>query len=107
MDDTGKWVVLSKQVNPDSFYVKVDGADHYEAYWAVNAPSREEATSLATEVAEELVLGETEIISVDKYDPENISDAEIRQRIAEKFGSLGEDDDIQLAAWVSPKGGLW
>ena len=107
MDEAGKWVVLSKQTNPNDFYVKVDGADHYEAYWAVLAKTKEEATELALEVAEELVLGESEIISADQFSPELISNTEILEKVTDTFSKLNESDQIQLGAWVSSKGGLW
>lgn len=108
MSATGIWIIKSKHLNPNDFYVKVDGSDFYTAYWVANASSGQQATSLALEACEELDLGQVEIQEASEYSDQQISnipevDAAIKAA-TEKYAASGE---AQLAAWVSSQGGKW
>lgn len=104
MNATATWIVESKHLDPNDFYVKVDGSDFYTAYWVANASNDQQAISLALEASEELDLGETEIQEAIEYSGQQISNtAEVDAAI----GKYTISEDIQLAAWISYQGGKW
>ncbi len=102
------WIVKSKHINPNGFYVKVDNSDFYTAYWIANTSSDQRAISLVLETSEELDLGQVEIQEAVEYSGQQISnmpevDAAIKAA-KEKHKAFG---DAQLAAWVTSLGGKW
>ncbi len=108
MSELNIWVAESKQIDPNDFYVKVDGSDFYTAYWVVCSSSKEKAQKLVIDVSEELVLGETEIIGLQLYTSEAlVKNEEITERIQQLVDKFQDQEDAQIAAWVSSSGGLW
>ena len=105
MNTLENWVVETKHTKPNDLYVKVDGSDYYISYWAIKAPGKEKAIQLATEAAEELDLGETEIVTSYQYAPKSINNTEIQESIEEIFSKLTEQD-VRMGAWFSPTGGI-
>ncbi|AQT61079.1 hypothetical protein [Cellvibrio sp. PSBB023] len=108
MSATGRWIIKSKHLNPNNFYVKVDGSDFYTAYWVANTSNSQQAISLTLETSDELDLGQTEIQETIEYSGQQISntpevDAAIHAAIAKHTIS----GDVQLAVWVSSQGGKW
>ncbi|HEY8939153.1 MAG TPA: hypothetical protein VIM59_03145 [Cellvibrio sp.] len=102
------WIVKSKHINPNGFYLKVDNSDCYTAYWIANTSSDQQAISLVLETSEELDLGQVEIQEAIEYSGQQISNVpEVDTAIKaakEKFTAYG---DVQLAAWVTSLGGKW
>lgn len=102
------WIIKSKHIDPNGFYVKLDDSDFYIAYWIANTSSDQRAISLVLETSEELDLGQIEIQEAIEYSGQQISnmpevDAAIKAA-KEKFTASG---DVQLAAWVTSLGGKW
>lgn len=108
MNATGIWIIKSKHLNPNDFYVKVDGSDFYTAFWVVNAPSDQQATSMTLEACEELDLGQFEIQEAIEFSDQHISDIpEVDTAIKTAIEKYSGSNDAQLAAWVSSQGGKW
>ena len=108
MNATGIWIIKSKHLNPNDFYVKVDGSDFYTAYWVANAASDQQATSLTLEASDELDLGQTEIQEATVYTGQQLSSVpEIETAIKAAVEKYATSNEAQLAAWVSSQGGKW
>lgn len=108
MNSTVVWIIKSKHINPDSFYVRVDGSDFYTAYWIANTSCEQQATSLVLETCDELVLGQVEIEEVIEYSCQQISNIpEVDTAIKEAKEKHVIPNDTQLAAWISSQGGMW
>jgi hypothetical protein len=108
MTATGTWIIKSKHLNPNDFYVKVDGSDFYTAYWVANAASDQQATSLTLEASDELDLGQTEIQEAIVYTGQQLSSVpEIDSAIKAAVEKYAASSEAQLAAWVSSQGGKW
>jgi hypothetical protein len=102
------WIVKSKHINPNDFFVKVDGSDFYTAFWKASANSEGEACVLALEASDELGLGDTEVIEAAVHAPNCVSDtAEVNARIDLMVDKYRESSETQLVAWVSSSGGIW
>ena len=102
------WVVKSRHIKPNNFYVKVDGSDFYTAYWVANKSSEQQATSLVLETCDELILGQVEIEEVIEYSGQQISNIpEVDTVIKEAKEKHVIPNDTQLAAWISSQGGMW
>jgi hypothetical protein len=102
------WIVKSRHINPNDFYVKVDGSDFYTAFWKTSANSEQEACALALQASDELELGDAEIIEATVYAAQWVADtAEVNGRIDLMVDKYKESSETQLAAWVSSAGGLW
>lgn len=102
------WIIKSKHINPNDFYVKVDGSESYTAYWITKAANDEQARSLALEACEELDLGEVDIEDVIEYSGKKISGApDVDSAIEAAVVKFAESNEAQLAAWVSSQGGKW
>jgi hypothetical protein len=41
------WIIKTKHIKPNGFYVKVDNSDFYTAYWTANTSSDQQAISLS------------------------------------------------------------
>lgn len=102
------WVVTSKHTNPNDFYVKVDGSEFYTAYWVANTQSATDAEASVMEAADELDLGEVEIVGIACFTGQAFSEVSgvdgAIHAAAEKHKNSRE---AQLAAWVSSQGGKW
>ncbi len=108
MENNPLWVIETKHIDPNDFYVKVDGSPFYTAFWVARAADPDIAQALLNETAEELVLGETTVISTIPFNSENMSIAsEVMEKINARIVKLGKSDDIRLAAWITSTGGLW
>ncbi|WP_041599065.1 hypothetical protein [Hahella chejuensis] len=108
MNSLRLWIVQSKQTNPSDFYVRVENSEFYSAYWIARSSSTQRAEALVLETAEELALGDTEIIKTQPYDPEAlIKDAMVTAKIRSMSTKLRGQEDAQLAAWISSEGRLW
>lgn len=103
------WIVESKHIGPNGFYVKVDESEFYTAYWVAVTMSKESANALVLEASDDLDLGNIEIIDTHLYDPDVVCESEIvRSRIDSWAEKIQHDkEDVQMAAWVSVNGGLW
>lgn len=102
------WIIKSKHIDPNGFYVNLDDSDFYIAYWIANTSSDQQATLLTLEACVELDLGQVEIQEVIEYSGQQISsmpevDAAIKAA-KEKYKAF---DDVQLVAWVTSLGGKW
>lgn len=105
---TAIWIIKSRHINPNDFYVKVDGSDFYSAYWVANTQSDEQARSMALETSEELVLGQVEILEAIAYTGQSISNKpEVNAAIKAAVEKYTAPNEIQLAAWISSQGRLW
>lgn len=108
MNDFSLWVVESAHTNPTDFYVRVDGSDIYIAYWIVCSSSEGRAQQLASQVSEELLLGNTETIAIYPYRPGDlVKDDNVTARMGKISTKFSAQEDIQLAAWITSEGGLW
>lgn len=108
MKATATWIIKSKHLNPNDFYVKVDGSDFYTAYWIANATNNEHATSLALEASDELDLGDVEIQEATEYSGQQISNIpEVNAAIETAKEKYAASNEAQLAVWVSSQGGKW
>ena len=108
MSELDIWVAITKQVSPNDLYVKIDGSNFYTAYWVVLSKSEERAQSLVIETSGELVLGETEILTLSLYDDgSQVHDEIITERARSLIEKLPDHEDAQISAWVSSNGGLW
>lgn len=108
MSATGRWIIKSQHLNPNNFYVKVDGSDFYTAYWVANTSSSQQAISLTLETSDELDLGQTEIQETIEYSGQQISNIpEVDAAIHAATEKHTISGDVQLAAWVSSQGGKW
>ncbi len=108
MSAKGTWIIKSKHINPNDFYVKVDGSEFYTAYWVVKAANDEQARSLALEACEELDLGVVDIEDVIGYAGQKISGAQdVDSAIETAVVKFAESNEAQLAAWISSQGGKW
>lgn len=102
------WIIKSKHIKPNDFYVKVDGSDFYTAYWVAKAANKEQARSLALEACEELDLGEVNIQEVIEFSGQRIFGVlEIDLVIAAAIEKFSASREAQLAAWVSSQGRRW
>lgn len=103
-----KWIIVSRHVNPNDFYVKVDGSDFYTAFWIASSKTKEAALSLVHETICELDLGEAEITEAGLYCADHlIKNTGVAEGIQDSIEKLEDREDVQLAAWVSSEGGLW
>lgn len=102
-----QWVVQTKHVNPDDFYVKTDGSEEYSAYWIANAPSAEEAQAITLETAADLELGQSKWVASTAFaeDIETGSQA-IKSQLLETAAQFKEAMAARLAAWVSQNGAV-
>lgn len=108
MSENVIWIIKSKQTNPNDFYVRVDGSEFYIAFWVASSQSKEEALSMTKVAIAELDLGETESIEAYPYNNQFSSENnEISVKIEKLIESLNNQFDVQLAAWVPEKGGVW
>jgi NurA-like 5'-3' nuclease len=108
MNVTGTWIIKSRHINPNAFYVRVDGSDFYTAYWVANTQHDEQARSMALEASEELVLGQVEILEGIIYSGQLISnEPEVDAAINAAVGKYTTLNEVHLAAWISSQGGLW
>ena len=102
------WIIKTKHIKPNNFYVKVDGSDFYTAYWIANTSNEQQAISLVLETCTELDLGQVEIQDIIKYSGQqisNVSEVDTAIKVAkEKHAASGE---AQLAAWITSLGGKW
>lgn len=102
------WIIKSKHLNPNGFYVKVDASDFYIAYWVANTSNSQQAISLTLETSDELDLGQTEIQETIEYSGQQISNTpEVDAAIHAAMEKHTISGDVQLAAWVSSQGGKW
>lgn len=102
------WIVTSRHINPNDFYVKVDGSEFYTAYWVANVDSASKAEASVVEATEELDLGQVEIKGSADYSGQSFSDIEaVNTAIKEAVERYKDFSEAQLAAWVSSQGGKW
>lgn len=108
MRNLDTWIVISKHIDPYSLHVKVDDSDFYTAYWVVLSQSKHEAKNLIIRESEGLALGEIAIESLKLYDV-NVEyyDKEVSERIRTNIQKLTENEDYELAAWITANAGLW
>lgn len=108
MSATGTWIIKSRHINPNAFYVRVDGSDFYTVYWVANTQDDEQARSMALEASVELVLGQVEILEAIIYTGQLISDEpKVNAAIKAAAGKYTTLNEVHLAAWISSQGGLW
>jgi len=108
MDNNPLWVIETKHIDPNDFYVKVDGSPFYTAYWVARSADKKGVELLLINVISDLVLGKHEVISISHPDVNFVvGNSEINSRVNDGFGMLSGAEDIQLAAWITVKGGLW
>lgn len=102
------WIVTSRHINPNDFYVKVDGSEFYTAYWVANTNSASTAEASVIEATEELDLGQVEIQHTADYLGQSFSDiAEVNIAIEAAVEKYKDSNETQLAAWISSQGGKW
>ncbi|OZG71576.1 hypothetical protein BTA51_20045 [Hahella sp. CCB-MM4] len=108
MSERNLWVIESKHTDPNDFYVKVDGAEFYSAYWMVYSSSIQNAEELVLETSEDLGLGDVDIVDIQQYrDNAVVVDSEITERLRALSTKIEGPEEAQLGAWVSLRKGLW
>ena len=107
MENLQIWIIESTHVNPDNFFVELDGSPSYKAYWVAQTHSAQEAEKLTRDIADELELGEVKIVQTILYAENTIIDsAEVTTRIKDIVSNFQHYEDAQMAAWISSEGGL-
>lgn len=102
-----QWVVQTKHTNPDDFYVKTDGSEEYSAYWIANAPSAEEAQTIALETAADLELGQSTWVASTLFAEDlHIGNYAIKTQLIATAAQCDEAMAARLAAWVSQNGAV-
>lgn len=110
MPELSIWIVESKHENPNSFYVKVDGSSYYTSVWVANTNSLSSANKLTIEACAELDLGNVEIVHTTpliEIESETRISNELKERIKTLAEQIHDQEDVQMAAWISSNGGLW
>lgn len=101
------WIIESTHMNPEDFFVELDGSPSYKAYWVAQTHSAQEAEKLTRDIAGELELGEIKIVQTILYEENLIIESEdITARITDIVSNFQHYEDAQLAAWISSNGGL-
>jgi hypothetical protein len=107
MTDLQIWIIESAHVNPDNFFVELDGSPSYKAYWVAQTHSAQEAEKLTRDIAGELELGEVKIVQTVLYAANSIIESEdVTARIEDIVSNFQHYEDAQMAAWISSEGGL-